>query len=449
MAREGGSFIELALSTSHIANRSSDKSLDLTGRGFWLAFGAITVCGTFNNLVYCIISGASQNLAKYFGTSSYMTLLSGCMNTACLAATFLNARFMIQKTFYWRIRLILVLMVIAYAGVAASALMHGTTGFAVASLFSCLAGIVQVFGEMTNLAFLKAFPPELIGGWGAGTGIAGIAGGGMYILLNTTLGLSNTTVFSLMVVTVPVYWCAFHYLHSLVATRLEGPARVKAFGGSASNAGISAPLADAGADDGALASLPLTCTNARAAFKVSGSIMFSMVAVYCLEYMIYPGLDDRETLCNSKAWYTVMWIAYNVGVTISRLSVALFRIRRVWLLTFFQTVNVVGWTIEVYTGAIRNSLPNEGGLYIVTGWMVLVGLCGGATYGNCMYLFNEQEGIPDQLRELGINIGFIMSNIGITFATYAFILFDNSIMTQAILYPDTPHIDQLSGSCVP
>jgi len=186
---------------------------------------------------------------------------------------------------------------------------------------------------------------------------------------------------------------------------------------------------------GDLETLPATVENMRAAVKASGIIMFNLVAVYCLEYLIYPGLADRETLCADKKWYTAFWMAYNVGVSISRLSVSWFRIRRVWLLTVFQFVNVVGWTTEVYTGTIRGGLHESGVYPLMTAWMVLVGLCGGATYSNCMYLFSSQEGIPSNLRELGINLGFVMSNIGITLATLSISLLNQSILRNSVLYP--------------
>jgi len=183
-------------------------------------------------------------------------------------------------------------------------------------------------------------------------------------------------------------------------------------------------------------SLPATLPNIQAAIRASGSIMFNLVAVYCLEYTIWPGLADRETLCAGKVWYTTMWMSYNVGVTLSRFSVSVFRIKRVWLLTLFQLCNVIGWFIEVYTGATRHAFPDSHGYYIMAVWMVLVGLCGGATYGNCMYLFNTQAGIPEGLRELGVNLGFLMSNIGITAATASFSLLDATIMEKSLLYPD-------------
>lgn len=324
------------------------------------------------------------------------------------------------------------------------------------ALFSVAAGMAQVFGEITNLSFLKSLPPELIGGWGAGTGIAGILGSGIYILLNDVLNFSNCAVFALMLLTLPVYWCCFMYLHKEATKGLEGRRLAMALGGGSvcqtvpesptlpSHDGLQLHLAQSDPEEqpetGSTqpkrsSPAPATWGNIKLACQYSGSIMFNLVAVYALEYIIYPGLDDRETLCSEKSWYTIMWMCYNVGVTMSRFSVTLFRIKRVWLLTLFQFANVVGWTIEIETGVIRNAFSGSGGLLIMAGWMVVVGLCGGATYANCMYLFSTQEGIPNNLRELGINLGFIMSNIGITTATFSFQILDQGVLTKSRLYP--------------
>lgn len=436
------SLIELARSTSSFMGPSHEDGEFIRPSSFATAFAAVVVCGTLNNLSYCIISGASQNLARQFNASSQVTLLTTAMNMSALAATFISTRFLLRLRYYTRIRLVLAMAVAAYTGVAAAAMSDGWVGFVVAALFSCIAGMSQVFGETTNLAFLKSFPAELIGGWGAGTGVAGIAGSGMYILLTGPFRLSNTTIFLLMVPTQLIYWAAFHYLHTQAVLGQEGFRLARVLGGTSSaeqgadgmDGGESQPGAREALHESSTGTAPATCENLQAAIKVSGGIMFNLVAVYMLEYLIYPGLVDRETHCASTVWYTTMWMCYNVGVTLSRLSVAAFRIRRVWALTAFQLFNVVGWTMEVYTGVIRKSLPQEGGYYILAAWMVLVGLCGGATYGNCMYLFNRQAGIPDNLRELGINLGFVMSNIGITIATLSFSLFNETILRDSLLY---------------
>jgi len=60
--------------------------------------------------------------------------------------------------------------------------------------------------------------------------------------------------------------------------------------------------------------------------------------------------------------------------------------------------------------------------------MIFVGLMGGATYANCMYVMNNDPGVPNYLREQGVNLSFMLSNIGIMCASGLSILFDNTIM---------------------
>merc|ERR1719359_358271 len=121
-----------------------------------------------------------------------------------------------------------------------------------------------------------------------------------------------------------------------------------------------------------------------------------MVSVYALEYFIYPGLVDRDTLCPmvsgflAQNTFTLSWMAYNVGVTISRGSVAFFQIERLWILTFLQFVNAVLWSAE----AITHTLPKLFGVqgyYMMVAWMVWVGFMGGGCYANCMHAFNTRS----------------------------------------------------------
>eukprot|EP00413_Alexandrium_margalefii_P021829 CAMPEP_0204573566 /NCGR_PEP_ID=MMETSP0661-20131031/40100_1 /ASSEMBLY_ACC=CAM_ASM_000606 /TAXON_ID=109239 /ORGANISM="Alexandrium margalefi, Strain AMGDE01CS-322" /LENGTH=439 /DNA_ID=CAMNT_0051582009 /DNA_START=41 /DNA_END=1360 /DNA_ORIENTATION=- len=433
------SLTEQARSVSCESRHPQDGPLSRP-RSFKWAFLATTICGTVNNLLYCIVSGASQNLVRHFGMESQVTALTMSMTGFALVASFVSTRLLIHLRFYTRICLVLSMSTVAYAGLAVASTMEGVAGFAVAVFFSCFAGSQQVIGEATNIAFLKAFPAELIGGWGAGTGIAGILGSGTYILLSGPLDLSNAMIFGLVAPITLVYWAAFHYLHREATRGLEGERLAKVLGG---NSGATRSSACEGVEPGLHEQLqpqdphvaPANWANVRAAFRCSGSVICNLVAVYMLEYTIYPGLDDRETLCSGKEWYTTMWMCYNVGVTLSRLSVAVFRIERVWLLTLLQAANVAGWVLEVYRGWIRNSLPNGNGLCICAAWMVLVGLCGGATYANCMYQFNQKEGIPNNIRELGMNLGVLMSNLGITTATLSFMLLNRTVLAESVVYP--------------
>jgi len=383
-----------------------------------------------------MVGAAGQDLARQFHAEDQATLLTACMTTSAVLICLISTSILTRFRFYPRLYCVFAMVSASFGVLAVATASRFNGGFVLSAVAASVVGMAAIMGETTTIAFLKSLPPELIGAWGAGTGLAGIFGSLVYMVLTGPLALSSSVVFMLMIPLVVPWWAAFHYLH-LEATRgREGPQLASARGGRQVRAAPGCGPADSIEPALAASGVALaTLTNIRAAIAASGGIMFNLIAVYFLEYLIFPGLDDRETLCASKQWYMIMWMCYNVGVTASRFSVALFRIRRVWVLTALQLINVAGWTLEVFTGAVRDVLPHEGGLHFMAAWMVLVGLCGGASYSNCMYLFNNQQGIPDSLRELGINLGLLMSRAGIALAIVSFGVLDHTIMSKSALLP--------------
>ena len=141
-------------------------------------------------------------------------------------------------------------------------------------------------------------------------------------------------------------------------------------------------------NDNQLLPLSLNYRNIKVVFQSAGSIIFHCAAVYFLEYSIYPGLVDRASMAHKDAsWlnnnvyvffffvfffrkkknqkdifeilyilnfkiniiyirYILSYIAYNIGVTISRASVSFFPIYRVWILTLMQFLNCIGFIVE-------------------------------------------------------------------------------------------------------
>jgi len=140
---------------------------------------------------------------------------------------------------------------------------------------------------------------------------------------------------------------------------------------------------------------------------------------------------------------------YNVGVTISRASVSWFRIQRIWILTSLQALNVIVWALLAATQWIARDWHSDVPLYVAAVHMIFIGFMGGACYANCMYLFNTSPGIPNRLRELGINMGFFFSNIGIISATGLVTVLKATALSQAVLFPPNgtcpePHASELS-----
>lgn len=56
-------------------------------------------------------------------------------------------------------------------------------GFCLTLIPSFIMGTGYAFGESTVLGYLKAFPKDLVGGWSSGTGLSGLTGGTLNLLV--------------------------------------------------------------------------------------------------------------------------------------------------------------------------------------------------------------------------------------------------------------------------
>ena len=162
----------------------------------------------------------------------------------------------------------------------------------------------------------------------------------------------------------------------------------------------------------------MTARSLRRVFgSAAGGTILTSTFVYFCEYSIYPSLVDRdthfvdETSFVQKNCYVLAWLAYNVGVTISRVSVSCVELRRLWILSALQAINLALWTAEATTHAVRSL--GDAGFALLLLWMVWVGLMGGAAYINSMQIMNKSPTVPDELRELGTNVPYVLINLGI------------------------------------
>jgi len=198
----------------------------------------------------------------------------------------------------------------------------------------------------------------------------------------------------------------------------------------------------AGAALKASGSVSFSCINLLVVWRSCKVVLINMVAVYALEYMVTSGFLQAVTSCPPDGtWIAdsdnnnpLLWAMYNVGVTLSRASVSFFRIRRIWILTLLQAMNVVLWGSFAFGQWIvdwHSDVP----IYLAAVHMIFVGFMGGACYSNCMYLFNTSTEISEEYRELGINMGFFFSNIGIISATGLVTILKSSVMSKATLFP--------------
>ncbi len=81
--------------------------------------------------------------------------------------------------------------------------------FVFALLMIILVGAASSFGESILLTYQRNFPPEVVGGWSSGTGMAGVGGALLYILFSAVLRFSNQEVFICLIPTVIIYMIAY------------------------------------------------------------------------------------------------------------------------------------------------------------------------------------------------------------------------------------------------
>lgn len=111
------------------------------------------------------------------------------------------------------------------------------------------------------------------------------------------------------------------------------------------------------------------------------------------------------------------------------------QIQRVWILTGLQFLNVVLWSFYAKNQIVHKVDGGEWIYYALGLHMIWVGFMGGAVYANCMFLFNTAPQIPDKYREIGINLGFFFSNIGIVCATSTAAFLDSTSFSDKELFP--------------
>lgn len=75
-------------------------------------------------------------------------------------------------------------------------------------------GCTCALGESTILGFLKGFPSKLVGGFGSGTGFAGVFGSGIFLVLKPFM--SNGVIFLIVIPLVFVY-----FMNVVLAVRLK------------------------------------------------------------------------------------------------------------------------------------------------------------------------------------------------------------------------------------
>lgn len=364
-------------------------------RRFWRALIAYWVLGLANNYGYVVMLSAAHDILRELdgtGEEQVKNVTSGArdcnrMSTGAILLADIVPSLLIKLLapylpFFVHVRVgICVLtaaggfLAVAFANSDALAIF----GVVVTSLSSGL-------GEVSFLQYSAFYSKNVVSTWSSGTGGAGVLGAVSYAALSG-LGLRNALLIMLVV---PAFMAVAFWI---VLPRPEE-------------------------DNAQLFLQPETGENLMESFLAKIKLvpglfkyMLPLGAVYLFEYFINQGLFELIEYDNifitHAEQYRWLQVLYQVGVFISRSSVNLLHVRKIWLFAVLQFLNVAVFTCE----AIFAYIPSIWIIFILTLWE---GLLGGGAYVNTFYKISHQE--PEERKQFSMSTTSLSDTIGITLA---------------------------------
>ncbi|KAI0880177.1 BTN1 protein [Annulohypoxylon maeteangense] len=387
---------------------------------FWL-FGLI------NNVLYVIILSAAQDLVGS-DVPKGLVLLADVLPSFL---TKLTAPYFIHKAPYW-------LRTVAFAVTSSLGMFMIALTPPDRSVGAKMAGVVFASlssgaGELSFLGLTHYYGHMSLAAWGSGTGAAGLVGAGLYVLFTDWFGFSVKTSL-LASAFLPVIM-----LISFFLVLPKGPLR------AGKHAKEYHPILDEEPEEndieedlpsvnatssllspGSSATSASTShqtyttsefrTNLRRAKSLFFPYMLPLLLVYVAEYTINQGISptllfplDSTPFKEYRDFYPMYGFLYQLGVFISRSSIAFLRFRHLYLPSFLQVGNLLLLTLH----ALLPFIPSVYIIFIIIFWE---GLLGGAVYVNT---FAEiMENVPISEREFSLGATSVSDSGGICIAGF-------------------------------
>lgn len=380
-------------------------------------FIAFFLFGTLNNILYVVILSAAVDLVGA-QTPKAIVLLADV-----LPAFFIKvlSPFFIHLIPYER--RIWILIALSSVGMIVVSL---SPSLGLKILGIVLASISSGFGEVTFLQLTHYFKESYsIFGFSLGTGGAGIAGSFLFMLLTNLLGIDVLTVLLLFSIAPFGFLVGFYVL-------LPSPV-----GGVYSALPQDQNLGDVEEEEeaeveidveqsvGIIPALKISLLHDHLVLTVKAikplfyPYMVPLFTVYMSEYLINQGiapvvlfpLEDLPSWLFSlyRDIYVVYGFLYQLGVFISRTSIRYVRIRKLYLLSILQFLNV----IIMLSQAIFMNSP-IGNIWILLILIFYEGLLGGFLYANTFMSVSEE--VPKLNREFSMGTVVISDSFGIVIA---------------------------------
>lgn len=413
---------------------------------FWL-FGAfyclyssfhteLTVLGLINNVLYVIILSAALDLVGP-SVPKGVVLLADVMPSF---VTKLIAPYFIHKVPY--AARILIFVALSSGGMLLVALTPGDdSGRAIAAKMVgvVMASLSSGGGELSFLGLTHYYGHFSLAAWGSGTGGAGLAGAGLYVLLTTTIGFSVKSSLLASAFLPGIMVLSFFVI--LPRQPLQYTQRTKGYqdipttdlddediegiptsavssllgpGPSSVSEAYRSSSPSSAHRHSVASSNPTLLNNLRRARSLIIPYMLPLLLVYVGEYTINQGVAPTlifplgsSPFSTYRSFYPFYNFLYQVGVFIARSSTPFIRIHNLYVPSMLQLLNLVLLTSQ----ALWYWIPSVYIVFLIIFWE---GLLGGAVYVNA---FSEiLENVPEGDREFSLGATSVSDSGGICIA---------------------------------
>ena len=399
--------------------------------------------GLINNLGYVLILTGSQQFSSKLKNESLIALYPLALIGFSSISRFTNSKFCIKVSYFKRLLGLSIYFFIGYVSlfiilqiVESKKDFNNTLAFSLTLIPSIIMGTGSAFGEATNLGYIRTFPKDFISGWSSGTGFAGVCGALISLsckkfewkLKNLYLFISPVAIIYFICFFIS-YKVKLYYDNNFLKKNSEQRLyEVTTDIEEENNEEIEIVKSDIESD--VSKNKEMNYTNFIEGFRCGKRFIINLALVYFLEYTINSGLCERVNKKNyikssdffSKIQYETFMLCYQIGVVFSRSSLVIVKhISFIETFSIIQLINFILWFVEVYVDYITNE-------WICFIHMIIVGLCGGASYVGCFYFILNSKTIEQEIKELCLNIGTIFNDIGILSSYITVLILDNTIM---------------------
>jgi battenin len=264
----------------------------------------------------------------------------------------------------------------------------------------CVGSLSSGIGEITFLAMSSFYHRNTISAWSSGTGAAGIVGSFSYLLLRSWM---NLTEFQTLLVVTPLPLLILLSVFLLMS------------GDHARNGFLSRGNSNSNSKKRKMDDLEetnesygdITFMDRIQHLIPLLKYMVPLFVVYYSEYLINQSVAPNlkfKTGIITKDNYVYYANMYQLGVFISRSSVNIFPIKRIWIPAVLQVVNF----ILLYLDAYYRVIPAIWFIFMIIFWE---GLLGGSTYVNAFYRISCD--VDERYKEFSLGVTSVADAIGI------------------------------------